>query len=312
MGSTSKWFNRAVSGLRSFAYADEGHRPKIGLALGGGFARGISHVGVLRILELYDIPIDVIAGTSVGALIAATYASGTPIAEMERQGEATRFRDFGRWTLSRMGMASNDRLEDFLHKFTTAKYFHEMKIPLTIVATDLLSGESIHFTDGEIGPALRASCAYPGLFLPVEYRGRVLVDGFLTETVPAEAARAMGADIVIGVHLEPGLLRSTPRNTIEVISRSFSIIQTAATQPWHSDLDVLIEPDVHHIQWDEFQKTPQLVAAGEAAAHSALPQIKAAVSRTAGQRLAARRRFGLRRSIRISRKGHPEKPPVGA
>ena len=311
MGSASKWFTRAVNGLRSFAYADEGDRPKIGLALGGGFARGISHIGVLRILELYEIPIDVIAGTSVGALIAATYASGTPLAEMERQGSETRFRDFGRWTLSRMGMASNDRLEDFLHKFTTAKFFHQMKIPLSIVATDLLSGESIHFTDGEIGPALRASCAYPGLFLPIEYRDRVLVDGFLTETVPAEAARELGADIVIGVHLEPGLLRTAPRSMVEVISRSFSIIQTAATQPWHSDLDVLIEPDVHHVQWDEFQKTPQLVAAGEAAAHAALPQIKAALARSAGQRLQARRRVGLRRSIRISRKGHQQTPTVG-
>ena len=179
-----------------------------------------------------------------------------------------------------MGMATNDRLEHFLHKFTPAEFFSQMKIPLSIVATDLISGESVHFTEGEIGPALRASCAYPGLFLPVEYRGRILVDGFLTEAVPAEAARDLGADIVIGVHLEPGLLRSAPRNTIEVISRSFSILQTAAVSPGilaHRDVDVLIEPEVHHILWDEFVKTPQLVAAeGETAARSALPKIRAA------------------------------------
>lgn len=295
MALASKWFTRAVNGLRSFAYADELDRPKIGLALGGGFARGIAHIGVLRILEEYEIPIDFIAGTSVGALIAATYASGTSLSEMERQGSETRFSDFGRWTLSRMGMASNDRIEDFLHKFTTAKFFHQMKIPLSIAATDLLSGNSIHFTQGEIGPALRASCAYPGLFLPVEYQGRILVDGFLTETVPAEAARDMGADIVIGVHLEPGLLRSAPRNTIEVISRSFSILQTAATQLWHSDVDILIEPDVHHVQWDEFVKTPQLVAAGEAAAREAVPQIKELIALGARQRLNNRRRLDRRR-----------------
>jgi NTE family protein len=153
-----------------------------------------------------------------------------------------------------------------------------MKIPLSIVATDLMTGQSVHFTDGEIGPALRASCAYPGLFLPVEFNGRILVDGFLTETVPAEAAREMGADIVIGVHLEPGLLGSPPQNTIEVISRSFSIIQTAAAQLWHTDVDVLIEPEVHHIQWDEFVKTPQLVAAGDAATRAALPKIRAALA----------------------------------
>jgi NTE family protein len=278
MGTGTKWLNRAVHGLRSFAYAGQGERPKVGLALGGGFARGIAHIGVLRVLEEEQIPIDFIAGTSVGALIAATYASGTSFEEMERQGIATRFSDFGRWTLSRMGMATNDRLEHFLHKFTPAEFFSQMKIPLSIVATDLISGESVHFTDGEIGPALRASCAYPGLFLPVEYHGRILVDGFLTEAVPAEAARDLGAELVIGVHLEPGLLQSAPRNTIEVISRSFSVIQTAATQLWRGDVDILIEPNVHHILWDEFIKTPQLVAAGEAATQAAMPLIKAALA----------------------------------
>jgi NTE family protein len=278
MGTSSKWFSRAVRGLRSFAYAGPGGRPKVGLALGGGFARGIAHIGVLRVLEAHDIPIDFIAGTSVGALVAATYASGTPLDAMERQGVETRFRDFGRWTLSRMGMASNARIEEFLHRFTTVQFFHEMKIPLSIVAADLLSGESVHFTDGEIVPALRASCAYPGLFLPVQYRGRVLVDGFLTETVPAEAARELGADFVIGVHLEPGLLHSPPQSMIEVISRSFSIIQTSAAQPWRTDVDVLIEPDVHYVGWDEFVKTPELVAAGEAATVAAMPEIKAALA----------------------------------
>lgn len=282
MGTTAKWFGKAIRGLRTFAYGQGGDRPKVGIALGGGFARGIAHIGVLRVLEQHEIPVDFIAGTSVGALIAAGYASGTPLEEMERQGSGTRFSDFGRWTLSRMGMASNARLEDFLHRFTTAKYFNEMKIPLCIVATDLLQGESVHFTDGEIGPALRASCAYPGLFLPVEHQGHFLVDGFLTEQVPAPAVRELGADVVISVHLEPGLLDSKPRNTIEVISRSFSIIQTVANQPWRGLTDVLIEPDVHHVLWDEFVKTPYLIAAGEDAAHAALPKIKQLLAQGGG------------------------------
>jgi NTE family protein len=278
MGTASKWITRTVQGLRSFAYAGQGRVPKLGIALGGGFARGISHIGVLRVLEENQIPIDFIAGTSVGALIGATYASGTSLDEMQRQASSTTFRDFGRWTLSRMGMASNEHLEDFLHKFTQARYFGDLKIPLSIVATDLISGESVHFTDGEIAPALRASCAYPGLFLPVKYRERILVDGFLTESVPAGAARELGAEVVIGVHLEPGLLNTRPRNTIEVISRSFSVIQASAIQPWRSAVDVLIEPDVHHILWDEFIKTPQLVEAGETAARAAMPAIKEALA----------------------------------
>jgi NTE family protein len=279
MGNTAKWLGKAIRGLRDFAYGAGGERPRVGVALGGGFARGIAHIGVLRVLEQNEIPIDFIAGTSVGALVAAEYASGTSLDEMQRQGSHTKFSDFGRWTLSRMGMASNERLEEFLHRFTTANYFNQMKLPLCIVATDLIKGESVYFTDGEIGPALRASCAYPGLFLPVEHHGRILVDGFLTEQVPAVAAHHMGADVVIGVHLEPGLLTTRPRNTIEVISRSFSIIQTKGHQPWRDAVDVLLEPDVHHVLWDEFLKTPQLVAAGEDCASMAMPRIKAMLAR---------------------------------
>jgi len=280
MGNSVKWIGKALRGLRTFAYAPaDGGRPRIGVALGGGFARGIAHVGVLRVLEENQIPIDFIAGTSVGALVAAAYAGGTSLDEMERQALATRFRDFGRWTISRMGMASNERLEDFLHRFTSVRNFSQLKIPLAIVASDLLTGQSVYFTDGEIGPALRASCAYPGLFLPVEYRNHFLVDGFVTESVPAPAVREMGAQAVIGVHLEPGLLSSKPRNTIEVISRSFSILQGVSNQPWRPAADVLLEPDVHHILWDEFSKTPQLVQAGREAARAALPQIKALLER---------------------------------
>jgi len=294
MGTGTTWFKKAIQGFRSFAYAESSNgRPRIGVALGGGFARGIAHIGVLRVLEQQQIPVDFIAGTSVGALVASTYASGTSLDEMERHGSATKFGDFGRWTLSRMGMASNERLETYLHKFTSVRTFAEMKIPLCIVATDLIAGESVHFREGEVGPALRASCAYPGLFLPVEYHNRILVDGFLTETVPAPAVRQMGADIVISVHLEPGLLQSRPRNTIEVISRSFSIIQIAATQSWRAATDVLIEPDVHHILWDEFVKTPQLVAAGEAATRAAMPRIRAALRGQTERRVADRRKTPL-------------------
>jgi len=280
MDGTVKWIGKALRGLRSFAYPPgDGDRPKIGVALGGGFARGIAHIGVLRVLEEHGIPVDCIAGTSVGALIAAAYAGGTSLEEMARQGTATRFRDFGRWTISRMGMASNERIEDFLRRFTPHHNFSDMKIPLAIVATDLIKGESVYFTDGEIGPPLRASCAYPGLFLPVEYRNHFLVDGFITEIVPANAVRKLGADLVIGVLLEPGLLSTRPRNTIEVISRSFSVIQGNTIQPWRAATDVLVEPDVKHVLWDEFSKTPQLVQAGEDAARAALPAITALLAR---------------------------------
>ena len=277
MGSSSRWFGKAVRGLRLFAYASKGLRPKVGVALGGGFARGVAHIGVLRALEAAEIPIDCVTGTSVGALIASAYASGTSLEDMAHQASKTRFRDFGRWTLSRLGMASNEPLEDFLHRFTTVTNFDQLKMPLAIVATDLMSGKTVHFKEGEIGPALRASCAYPGLFLPVMIKDHFLVDGFLTEQVPTVAARELGAEVVIAIHLEPGLPDSKPRNTIEVISRSFSIIQSNSSQPWREAYDVLIEPDVHHILWDEFIKSPQLIAAGETATHVAIPKIRAVI-----------------------------------
>lgn len=279
MSEIIRWAGAAVRRLREFAYQPSADRPRVGLALGGGFARGIAHIGVLRVLVEQGIPIDCIAGTSVGALIGSAHASGTSLDEMQRQGAQTRFRDFGRWTVSRMGMATNDRLEDFLHRLATVKYFEQLNVPFCIVATDLVKGESVEFTEGEIGPALRASCAYPGLFLPIEYKGYVLVDGFLTAPVPTEALRRMGAEVVIAVHLEPGLLKDKPRNTIEVIARSFSIIQGNAELPWRHAADVIIAPEVHQYLWDDFSKTPELVAAGEAATRAAIPQIKAAIAR---------------------------------
>ncbi|HVB35826.1 MAG TPA: patatin-like phospholipase family protein [Candidatus Acidoferrales bacterium] len=274
-----RWLGTAVKGLRSFAYNLPLDRPRIGLALGGGFARGIAHIGVLRVLEENHIPVDLLAGTSVGALVGSAYSAGCTLDDLERQGMLTHFRDFGRWTISRMGMATNERLEMYLHRLTSARKFEDLKIPLAIVATDLLSGHTVYFTSGELARPLRASCAFPGLFLPVEYEGQVLVDGFLTEAVPTEALRHMGADVVIAVHLDPGQPDQKPKNTIEVIGRSFSIIQDQTPQRWLRYADIILRPEVKDIHWDDFQKTPELIAAGVAAARIALPEIKAALTR---------------------------------
>ncbi len=281
MGNVLRWIGSAVKGIRSFAYreAHEEGRPVVGVALGGGFARGIAHLGVLRVFEENAIPIDLLAGTSIGALVGAAYAGGATLDALEQQAILTHFRDFGRWTISRMGMATNERLEAFLRRFTSVHTFEEMKIPFGIVATDLLTGQTVCFTKGEVGPPLRASCAYPGLFIPVEHEGRILVDGFLTEHVPAESLRRMGADVVIAVHLDPGQPDQKPKNTIEVIGRSFSIIQEQTPPRWLRYADVILEPVVKDIHWDDFQRTPELVAAGMAAARAALPEIRMALKR---------------------------------
>jgi NTE family protein len=286
------WLKKAVAGVRRFAYAPPRPaarivQPRLGLALGGGFARGIAHIGVLRVLEENGIPVHAIAGTSVGALIGAAYACGTPLAAMEERARATRFKDFARWTLSWLGLASNLPLESYLRKMCIANRFEELKLPLAIAATDLETGEPVYFTSGELGPALRASCAYPGLFLPVEHGGRTLVDGFLAAPVPVEALRTMGADLVVAVYLATASPDGKPRSVADVIGRSFSIMQRHAHQNWRRDADLVIEPDVTAFAWDDFEKTPEMIAAGEAAARAAVPKLRAMLAPPAPARTAS-------------------------
>lgn len=153
--------------------------PRIGLALGGGFARGLAHVGILKVLEEEQIPVDIIAGTSVGSVIAAAYASGMSPKELEEIAALVRFKDFSRWTFSRFGLFSNDKMSVFLKKMLRVKTFEELRIPLAIAATDIITGDAVVFTTGGLVDPVRASCAYPGMFQPVQIGERVLVDGLL-------------------------------------------------------------------------------------------------------------------------------------
>ncbi|HVA95310.1 MAG TPA: patatin-like phospholipase family protein [Candidatus Dormibacteraeota bacterium] len=276
----SEWLQNAVERVRDFAYTEPQkpppERPRIGVALGGGFARGIAHLGVLRMLEQENIPVDFLGGTSAGAMLAIAYASGHSIHEIIEQAKATRFKDFGNWKLSWLGLASNQRLEHYPRKYLGVSTFEELQIPLVIAATDLGTGEPAYFTRGALGPALRASCAYPGMFVPVEHDGRTLVDGFLAAPVPVDAVRAMGADIVIAVFLEAASNRK-PSSIVDVIGLSFAILQRHADLEWRRAADIIIEPNVKEFLWDDFDKTPELIAAGETAARAALPKILAAL-----------------------------------
>jgi NTE family protein len=275
--STLGWLRSAKDKFRAFAYGEQGEpreRPRVGLALAGGFARGIAHLGVLRVLREAGIPIDCVAGTSVGALIAVGYCAGSSLEDMARVGASTSFTDFGRWTPSWLGLATNQRMEKYLARFTSAKTFEELHTPLAIATTDITAGVSVYYSHGPIAPALRASCAYPGLFVPIQFEGRTLVDGFLTAPVPIEGVLLLGADVVIAVYLESGNMEE-PRTFTDVLSRSFNIIQRHGDLAWRTQADIIIEPDVKPFVWDDFSKTPEMIAAGEAAALAALPQIRA-------------------------------------
>ena len=241
-GDSQNFLRMARDVFRSFAYGGSpkgSRRPRVGVALAGGFARGIAHIGVLRVLREAGIPVDVVSGTSVGALIATAYCAGAPLEMMERIAHETKFTDFGRWTPSWLGLATNNRLEDFIARFTTIKRFEELQKPLAIATTDINLGLPVYYHGGPLGPPLRASCAYPGLFVPVKYEGRTLVDGFLTALVPIEGTLLLGAEIVIAVYLEAGAV-DEPRTFTDVLSRSFTIIQK------HADLESAKGSRHHH------------------------------------------------------------------
>ncbi len=305
-GSEKKpnWLQRAVRGFREFAYAGKppelatqpaGRMPKIGLALGGGFARGIAHLGVLHALEKENIPITCIAGTSAGALAGMAYASGLPFEEIVREAAAIRFGNFGQWRFSRMGLASNQRLESYPEVHLGVKNFEDLKIPLAMAATDLISGEAVYFSKGPLGPALRASCAYPGLFRPVEYQGRLLVDGFLAAGMPLEGARSLGAEVVIAVFLEAESV-GPPQHVVDVIGRSFSIARLHADVGWRPQADVVIVPSVREFAWDDFARTSEMVASGEAAGVEALPRIREVLRAFAEKKTKERRGHDRRKA----------------
>jgi NTE family protein len=240
-------FGRELS-RRSYAF-DAPRMPAIGVALGGGFARGIAHIGVLKVLEEEGIPIRMVAGTSVGAIMGAAYCSGLTIAELEDLAHKVRFTTFARWTLSRFGFA--------------------------MTATDFKTGKGTVFTSGSIIDPVRASCAYPGMFLPVEIRGSWLVDGMLSYPVPTVPLREMGAERVLAVHLKGQWSKSSaPRHYFDVIGQSFAIAQDVMSPVWRGAADVVIEPDVAGFDYDDFKRADELIRVGELAMRAALPEVR--------------------------------------
>ncbi len=255
---------------------DAGPRtPAVGIALGGGFARGIAHIGVLKVLEEEGIPVRFVAGTSVGALIGAVYCSGVSAAELEKVAHSCRFTTFARWTVSRYGFASNDRMVTFLKRTLQVTNFEQLQIPLGVTATDFNSGEGVVFHSGSIIDPVRASCAYPGMFLPVEIRGRYLVDGMLSHPVPTQPLLEMGAERVLAVHLKGQWAKDgAPRHLFDVIGQSFAIAQDQMSHLWRSAADVLVEPDVASFAYDDFKHAAELIRAGEVAMRKALPEVR--------------------------------------
>lgn len=254
------------------------NHPTIGLALSGGAARGMAHVGVLRALLENDIPIDFIAGTSAGSIVGGAFAAGMPVEEIAQLSRDLRWRDIGRVTVSRLGIQSNERLEHFLRARLPKTRFEEMQVPFAAVATDLKSGAAVVLKDeGDVPFAIRASCAIPGWYVPVlDNEGRQLVDGGLVAVVPSSVARSLGADLVIAVDVnaEGATFFGASNSLIGVLLQSMLVVQRTASHYQIESADLVIRPRVGHIRWDEMGRAEELIEAGYAAAIDAVTDIR--------------------------------------
>ena len=221
------------------------NKPLIGLALGGGAAWGISHVGVLKALEENHISISCICGTSIGSLIGGLYAAGISTERLFDLVTHAKWKKLSHLSLPLNGFLSNEPMEELIENIIGDRTFHSLNIPFAAVATDLVSGEEVILDKGKFSTAIRASCAIPGIFQPVHYNGRTLVDGGVVNNVPVSVAKKMGADMVIGVNVSPLLNHWMPKNSLQIILKSYLIMQNKVARREASEADVLIAVDTN-------------------------------------------------------------------
>ncbi|MGE5507899.1 MAG: patatin-like phospholipase family protein [Chitinophagales bacterium] len=249
--------------------------PRVGLALGGGVVRGMAHLGVLDVLGREQIPIDCLAGTSAGAIVAGTYAAGTDLALAERLAGALEWDHLVRLGVPRLGLVRTDRLLELVRLLTRGRSFANLRVPLAVVAVDLERGTEVILKEGPLPEAILASCSLPGVFVPQRLDGRLLVDGGLLNQVPANVVRGMGAEVVIAVDVGVEEPQTTVTNVIGVIMQTFEIMQREiARYKTASPADLVIRPDLGNISAFRFEAVPEIIEAGRRAAEAALPEIR--------------------------------------
>jgi len=258
-------------------------RARIGLALSGGAARGIAHVGVLRALEENNIHIDAIAGASAGALIGGAYAAGLSIPQLEELAKSFRWRHTGGPSFSRLGLQSNKRMETFLRAILPVTRFEDLKIPFAALAMDLHKGSAVVLRDeGDLPFAIRASTCIPAFYVPVrDESGRWLVDGGLVASLPISHVRAFDVDYVIAsdVNFDGVRFFSGPKTALGVMAHVFVAVEKIVANQDRDDADVLITPKVGHIRWDQTRRADELVKLGYEAALGSMDRIKSLIQR---------------------------------
>lgn len=257
-------------------------RPKIGLALGSGGARGLAHLGVIKVFQDEKIPIDYLAGSSMGALVAAFVSAGQNIEKLYKISLAFKRKYFLDFTMPKLGFIAGNRIKEFIRIFTFDKNIEELQIPLAIIATDLHSGEKIVLRDGPVAEAVRASISIPGIFIPEKYRGRLLVDGGVTDRIPVSVVKKMGADIVIGVNIS-GFMKDAPiRSIYDVLFQSIDIMQAELIEKRKRLADIMIHPEVEKYSSYSFSNIQEIILAGEHAAKQQIPTIQKLIQQWKG------------------------------
>lgn len=250
-------------------------KKKVGLALSGGGARGLAHIGVLKVLHDHRIPIDYIAGTSVGSLIGSLYAGGVNITTMMEISSKVKWKHFFRIVLSKTGLVSSEEIEKFVIDLIGKKTFPEMEIPFSAVAIDIATGKKLILNKGEVYKAVRASCSFPWMYIPLKTEHHLLVDGVLEENLPSTTVREMGADLVIGVDVIPRIEKiDCFNNVLEIFDRALDLFILNQNKDPKKNCDVLLTPIKEKVTSLELDKAGYLVELGEECAKQALPQIK--------------------------------------
>ena len=235
---------------------------KIGLALGGGAVLGAAHVGVVKALEEADIRIEYISGTSIGSLVAALYAFGISGKEMEKIARDLKWLDISSLTLSNFGLLSNKKMERFIMEHLGDVRFEDSEIPLAIIATNLSKGEKVMLNKGRVADAIMASCCIPGIFVPVEIEGNLLVDGGIMENVPIPSLKEIGAKYTIGVDLNAEHTLVEPGNIVEVIINTIHITLRNITKNQAEKADLLITPDLSEFNYYQTDQVAELIQKG--------------------------------------------------
>ena len=254
-------------------------KPKIGLALGGGAARGFAHIGVVKMLEAHGIVPDYIVGTSAGAVVGALYAAGHDAFAMQKIGQQLDEKIFADWTLGGRGLLKGEALQDFINQQVGKRPLEKLNKPFAAVATDLNNGERVVFRTGDTGLAVRASAAVPGVFQPAQFRGHHYVDGGLTSPVPVQAAREMGADIVIAVDISARPEGQPVDSLTAIIWQTTTIMGGMIGANELKGADVVIRPKLPYVKSWDFTARNDAMLEGERAALAALPTLRQKLGR---------------------------------